>query len=205
MVEGKKGTVHVEASPFSAGQNCSDYVEKLCVGVVGSRMLVELLWRAGIGTIKHVGDFITPSDVFSDVSLSMDDANDYDVVESRGKSLIIPVLAEKLEERLFLNALRGCDIVIAHRYCKLAARIAERFGVPFVPPAVTCVLPEDLKYLDLSIFEEIRPENPALYAMLCSAQVIEVLKLCVDGSGIIAPEALVPVKDPPFFRKVELW
>ncbi len=198
--------MHVGASPFSAGQSYSDYVEKLCIGVVGSRMLVELLWRAGIGTIKHVGDFITPNDVLSDVSLSMDDANDYDVVESRGKSLIIPVLAEKLEEKLFLNALRGCDIVIAHRYCKLAAKVAERFGVPFVPPAVTCVLPEDLKYLDLSIFEEIKPpENPALYAMLCSAQVIEVLKLCVDGSGIIAPEALVPVKDPPFFRKVELW
>jgi len=186
--------------------DCADYIEKLCIGVVGSRMLVEMFWRAGIGTIKHIGDFITPNDVFSDVSLSLDDANDYDVVESRGKSLILSILAEKLEEEQFLNILRGCDIIIAYRYCKLAAKVAERFGVPFVPPAVTCVLPEDLKYLDLSIFEEIRPpENPALYAMLCSAQVVEVLKLCTDGKGIIAPEALIPVKEPPFFRSVELW
>ncbi len=179
-----------------------DYVSKLRVGVVCSRFAASLLWRAGVECIRYVGDFVTPQDVFSDVSLDLDDANSYDVVEARGNTLVVSSLARELNVDFFVRALRGCDVVIAHRYCDFAAKAAERLGIPLIPTAVTCVLPEDAdrvgKVVEL-------PRNPMLYSLLCSAQVLEALKLCTSGDAVIAPEALIPVEREPFFEGVVLW
>jgi len=183
----------------------SEYVSKLCIGIVGSRMLAEMLWRVGVGTIKYIGDFITQQDVFSDVSISFDDANDYDVVESRSNTLVISYLAEELDESEFIRAFRGCDVIVAHRYVDLSAIAAEKFGVALIPPIVTCILPEDLKEYSKIIAKLSPPKNPMMYAMLCSAQVLELLRLCIDGSSLIAPDAMVPAEEKPFFRKIKLW
>ncbi len=184
-------------------------LEKLSVGVVCSRMVAEMLWRVGAGTVRYIGDFITPQDVYRDVSLCMDDASDYDVLHPKGKTLIVSVLAEELSVDGFTRAMRGCDVIIAHRYCEIAAKAAERLGALFIPTAVTSVLPEDLKRGEvlkaIREVERLRPENPMCYAMLCSAQVLEVLRMCSGEEVILAPDALIPVERGGFFERVKLW
>ena len=66
-----------------------EYISKFRIGVVGSRMMMELLWRIGVGCIKYIGDFITPVDVQLDVSLKPLEANDYDVVHSIEHLLVL--------------------------------------------------------------------------------------------------------------------
>ncbi len=184
-----------------------EYVSRLRIGVVCSRFVMNLLWRAGVDCIRYVGDFITPQDVFCDVSLDVYDANSYDIPNSKEDTLVISNLASELSLEFFEKALRGCDVVISHRYCKLSAKAAERLGVPFIPPAVTCFLPEDIdsKIEVIEKLEKELPRNPIGYSMLCSAQVMEVLRLCTNGEALLAPEAYLIKEKPPFFEKVKLW
>ena len=184
-------------------------LEKLSVGVVCSRMVAEMLWRVGVGTVRYVGDFITPQDVYRDVSLCMDDASDYDILHPKGRTLIVSVLAEELGVDEFTRAMRGCDVIVAHRYCEVAARAAERLGALFMPCVVTSILPEDLKRNKVleavKGVERLLPENPMCYAMLCAAQVLELLRMCCGEGIVMAPDALVPAERSEFFERVRLW
>ncbi len=194
---------------YTTGIEGVEELSKLSVGVVCSRMLAEMLWRIGVGTVRYVGDFISPQDVYRDVSLSLDDASNYDVLHSKGNTLVISALAESLDVDFFTRALRGCDVIIAHRYCHTASKAAERLGALFMPCLVSSVLPEDLKREDvvkaMKKVEEYRPENPMCYAMLCSAQVLELLRMCSGDRILIAPEAMIPSEKPPFFENIKIW
>ncbi len=197
----------IELMNYTLNEKLSDYISKLRVGVVCSRQIVNLLWRVGIDRIMYLGDFITPQDVFCDVSLDLDDANSYDVPESRENTLVVSHLAESLDVKTFKRAMRGCDLIIAHRYCRISAEVAEMLGVPFIPTIVTNILPEDIiERIDIiDKLEKFLPKNPICYSFLCSAQVIEALRLSIDGNTIIAPEAYIPSEKPPFFKKSKIW
>ncbi len=180
-----------------------EYLGRFSVGVVGSRMMTELLWRIGVGCIRYVGDFITPNDVVMDVSLRMLDANDYDVIHPVGETNIIsyPFTEDYGEMR---KQLRGVDLIIAHRHLDVSARIAEELGVPFMPNFITTFLPDGV-----SFFEVERPEvefDPLTYSLTCSIQACEVLRLLTGYEmPVIAPKAvLVDLGCRGYLREIEL-
>lgn len=180
-----------------------DYLSRFSIGVVGSRMIMELLWRMGVGCIRYIGDFITPNDVRIDVSIKPLEANDYDVVHPVADTNIIsyPYVDDYREMR---KQLRGVDLVIAHKYLDNCARIAEELGVPFMPNFVTTFLPDGV-----SFFEVEKPKiefDPLSYALTCSIQACEVLRLLTGYEmPVIAPKAIiVDLKSKKYLREVEL-
>lgn len=180
-----------------------DYLSRFSIGVVGSRMIMELLWRIGIGCIRYVGDFITPNDVRLDVSLKKLEANDYDVVHPIEETNVIsyPYTKDYKEMR---RQLRGVDVVIAHKHLEASARIAEELGVPFIPNFITTFLPDGV-----SFFEVEKPKiefNPLSYALTCSIQACEILRLLTGYEmPVIAPKAIVvDLKFKNYLREVEL-
>jgi len=160
-------------------------LEDFCVGVVRSRIIVELLWRLGVGRIKYVSDFITPNDVLLDVTLRPLDANDYDILHPVGNTKIYSYLHYGNLKR----SLRGVDLVVAHAYLEESAKVAEELGVPFIPNFVTTFLPDGV-----SFFEVERPKpsyDPISYALTAVLQVNEIRKLLVGELPTLAPEALI--------------
>ena len=179
-----------------------EYLERFSVGVVGSRMIVELLWRMGVGCIRYVGDFITPNDVRLDVSLSKLDANDYDVVHPIDETNVISYLY--LDEEELKRQLRGVDVIIAHKHVEASANIAERIGVPFIPNFITTFLPDGISFFDVE-----RPRidlDPLSYSLTCTLQACEILRLLTGYEmPIIAPKAiLVDLRRKEYLRLVEL-
>lgn len=161
-------------------------LEEFCVGVVRSRILVELLWRLGVGRIKYVSDFVTPNDVNLDVTLRPLDANDYDVLHPIGETKIYSYLYGHCDLK---RALRGVDVVVAHKYLEESARVAEELGVPFLPNFVSTFLPDGI-----SFFEVERPEvrfDPLSYAMTTVLQANEIRRMLVGELPILAPDALL--------------
>ena len=177
-----------------------DYLKRFSVGVIGSRMLVELLWRMGIGCIRYVSDFITPNDVILDVSLKPLEANDYDIVHPIGNTNIVSYLYSNEEE--LKRQLKGVDVVIAHRHIERAAKIAEEIGAPFIPNFVTTFLPDGVSFFDVE-----RPHiefDPLSYSLTCTLQAWEILKLLTGYEmPIVAPKAMI-VDPKCYIRSVEL-
>ncbi len=175
-------------------------LEKFSVGVVGSRLIVELLWRMGIGCVRYVGDFVTPNDVRIDVSLCMLEANDYDIIHPMGSTNIVSYLYHDGEE--LKRQLRGVDVVIAHKHLEASAVVAERIGAPFIPDFVTTFLPDGI-----SFFEVERPNverNPLSYTLTCALQVCEVVRLLTGkGTPTIAPKAIL-IDGEGYIRTTEL-
>ena len=170
-------------------EDAIDYIRRFSIGVVGSRIMLELLWRIGVGRVKYVGDFITPNDVMRDVSLNLNDANDYDVVTSMGDTDVFSYLYPG-DYGEFKRQLKGVDVIVAHKYVRDAAKVAEEFGVPFIPDFITTFLPDGVSY-----FEVVPPKvrfDPISYTILCSIQAYEVLKILTGfDDPIIAPKALI--------------
>ncbi len=161
-------------------------LEEFCVGVVRSRILVELLWRLGVGRIKYVSDFITPNDVNLDITLRCLDANDYDVLHPIGETKIYSYLYRHHDLK---RALRGVDVIVAHGYLEESARVAEELGVPFLPNFVTIFLPDGI-----SFFEIEKPKirfDPVSYAMTAVLQANEIRKLLAGMLPILAPDVLL--------------
>jgi len=180
-----------------------DYLGKFSIGVVGSRMMMELLWRIGVGCIKYIGDFITPVDVQLDVSLKPLEANDYDVVHSIGETTILSYLYTN-DYKEMKKQLKGVDAIVAHKHIDLSAKIAEELGVPFIPNIITTFLPDDI-----SFFEVEMPKvelNPLSYSLTCSIQACEILKLLTGyDMPILAPDAyVIDLRHKGYLKKIKL-
>ena len=180
-----------------------EYLSRFSIGVVGSRMIVELLWRMGVGCIRYIGDFITPVDVRLDVSIKPLEANDYDVVHPIGETNIVsyPYTSNYREMK---KQLRGVDTVIAHKHIEVSARIARELGVPFMPNLITTFLPDGLSFFEVEV-----PKieyDPLSYALTCSVQACEVLRLLTGYEmPTIAPDAyIVDLRCKSYLKRIEL-
>ncbi len=184
-------------------QSNVEYLGKFSIGVVGSRMMVELLWRMGVGCIRYIGEFITPNDVKMDVTLRKLESNDYDVVHPMDETNIVsyPFTEDYGEMR---RQLRGVDLIIAHRHLKASAKVADDLGVPFMPNIITTFLPDGVSFFEVELP---RIEfDPLSYSLTCSIQACEVLRL-LTGYEMpkIAPKAIiVDLESENYLREVEL-
>lgn len=171
-----------------------EYLSKYSVVVVGSRMMLELLWRSGIGCIRYVSDFISQVDSLLDPTIDPLETNQYDVVNPRSEeSCVISYLYPEDRSEL-RKLLRGVDMIIAHKHIEETAKIAEEVGVPFVPDIVTIFLPDGVKIWEVE-YPKVE-KDPISYTITCGLQAMEVIKALSGYRPIIAPEAiLVDVKE----------
>ncbi|AEA47298.1 hypothetical protein [Archaeoglobus veneficus] len=186
-----------------ASEEKIDYLQKFSVAVVGSRMLMELLWRSGVGCIRYIGDFVTPNDVRIDASIKPLEANDYDVVHPMSSdTCIISYLYSGYEG--LRRQLRGIDVVVAHKHIEIAAKVAEEIGAPFIPDIITTFLPDGISFFDVE-YPSVR-RDPISYALTCSIQAGEVLRLFTGHEmPVIAPKAyIVDVRSKDYLKEVEL-
>lgn len=180
-----------------------EYLRKFSVAVIGSRMLAEILWRCGVGCIRYIGDVITPMDVRIDPTYDYLDANDYDVMHPNPDSCVIsypyPHDYKELKRQL-----RGIDVVVAHKYEDVAAKIAEELGVPFIPKIITTFLPDGVSFFEVKMPQI--EENPISYSITCSIQAGEIMRIFTGYElPVIAPEAyVVDLKSKSYLKKVEL-
>lgn len=181
-----------------------DYMQKFSVGVIGSRMLMELLWRSGVGCIRYIGDFVTPMDVRLDVSIKPLEANDYDVVHPMSSDTCLISYSYPHDHKELKRQLKGIDVVVAHKHIPIAARIAEELGAPFIPDIITTFLPDGISFFDVEYLHI--EHNPISYALTCSIQAGEIIRMFTGyHMPIIAPMAyIVDTKHRDYLKKIEL-
>ncbi len=181
-----------------------DYLKKFSVAVIGSRMLAEILWRCGVGCIRYIGDVVTPTDSRIDPTIRPLDANDYDVMHPMSSDSCVISYPYPHDYKELKKQLRGIDVIVAHKYESLAARIAEEIGVPFIPRIITTFLPDGVSYFEVKIPEV--KENPIAYSITCSVQAGEIMRIFTGYElPVIAPEAyVVDLKTKSYLKKVEL-
>lgn len=166
-----------------------DYLKKFSVGIVGSRLLLEILCRCGIGCIRYISDFVTTFDVAYDCSLDPLEANCYDIVHPRSEeSCVISYLYPESRSEL-KKLLKGVDLVIAHKNMAEVAEVAEELGIPFIPDIVTLFLPDGIRFKDVE-YPEIE-RNPVSYTVTCGLQAMEVMRIFAGLKPLIAPEAMI--------------
>jgi hypothetical protein len=151
------------------------------IAVVGSRLLAELLFRMGF-EIKYLGDFYTPNDAIVDVSLDI--GCGYDVPDARFYSY--PLIDDYKEAK---RQVRGCDVVVAHKYLETFAKISYDLGIPFMPNFVTFFLPDSVSFFEVDLPK--LEYDTISYTLTCALQAREVVKLLKTGDAIIAPDAII--------------
>jgi hypothetical protein len=181
-----------------------DYLKKFSVGVIGSRMLMELLWRSGVGCIRYIGDFITPVDSRLDVSIKPLEANNYDVVHPMSTDSCVVSYPYPHGHRELKRQLKGIDVVVAHKHMATAAKVAEELGAPFIPDIITAFLPNGISFFEVE-YPRIEP-NPISYALTCSIQAGEIIRMFTGYHlPAIAPTAyLVDPRFKRYLKKIEL-
>ncbi len=166
-----------------------EYLGKYSIVVVGSRMMLEILWRSGIGCIRYVSDFVSQFDSLTDPTIDPLEANQYDVVNPKSdESCIISYLYPEDRSEL-RKIMRGADMVIAHKHIDEIARVAEEIGIPFVPDIVTTFLPDGVKFWELEYPKVER--DPISYTLTCGLQAMEVMKALAGYRPVLAPEAIL--------------
>ncbi|MDI9643107.1 MAG: hypothetical protein QXQ38_07965 [Archaeoglobaceae archaeon] len=166
-----------------------DYLEKYSVAVVGSRMVVELLWRSGIGCIRYVSDFVSQLETLVDCTLDPMEANQYDIVNPKSdESCVISYLLPEDRSEL-KKIMKGVDMVVAHKNMLEISKIAEEIGIPFVPDLVTTFLPDGVKYWEVEYPRIDR--DPISYTITCGLQALEIIKTLAGYKPILAPEAIL--------------
>jgi len=180
------------------------YLENFSIGIIGSRLLMELLWRGGIGCIRYVGDFVTPNDVRMDASIKPLEANNYDVVHPMSQDTCIISYPYPNDHSELRKQLKGVDIIVAHKYIPEGAKVAEELGSPFMPNVVTTFLPDGTSFFNV----EIPPIefDPISYSLTCSLQAGEIMKMFTGYHlPTIAPVAYtVDVRNEFYLKKLEL-
>jgi hypothetical protein len=181
-----------------------DYLEKFSVGVIGSRMVMELLWRSGVGCIRYIGDFVTPADVRIDSTIKPLEANDYDVVHPMSTDSCIISYQYPDDYSEFKRQLKGIDVILAHKHIRNSARAAEELGVPFIPDIVTTFLPDGVSFFDVNYPRT--DYDPVSYALICSIQAGEIMRIFTGYQlPVIAPEAyVVDFNSPGYLKKINL-
>jgi hypothetical protein len=166
-----------------------EYLGKYSIVVVGSRMMLEILWRSGIGCIRYVSDFVSQFDSLTDPTIDPLEANQYDVVNPKSdESCIISYLYPEDRSEL-RKIMKGADMVIAHKHIDEIARVAEEIGIPFVPDIVTTFLPDGVKFWELEYPKVER--DPISYTLTCGLQAMEVMKALAGYRPVLAPEAIL--------------
>lgn len=166
-----------------------DYLRKFSVGVVGSRLMFEILWRCGIGCIRYISDYVTTFETLYDCSLSPMEANCYDVVHPKSdESCTISYLYPETKSEL-RKLLRGVDVIVAHKHLAKVAEVAEEIGALFVPDIVTVFLPDGVHFAEVEYPEVER--NPITYTLVCGLQALEIMKIFAGLKPVIAPEAIL--------------
>ncbi len=181
-----------------------EYLQKFSVAVVGSRMLLELLWRSGVGCIRYISDFVTPVDVRLDCTLSPLEANCYDVVHPRSSDSCVISYFYPDDMAELRKLLRGIDVVVAHKYMEEVAEVAERIGAPFIPDIITTFLPDGVSFSEVEYPQTKR--DPVSYAITCSIQAGEIIKIFTGFHlPTIAPDAyVVDVRSENYLKKIKL-
>jgi hypothetical protein len=166
-----------------------DQMKNFSVGVVGSRLIFEILWRSGVGCIKYISDYITNFDVILDCSINPLEANNYDIVHPKSDdSCVISYLYPESKNEL-KSLLKGVDLVIAHKNVAQVAEVAEEVGCPFIPDIVTIFLPEGVRFREV-IYPKVE-RDPISYTITCGLQALEVIRIFAGMKPITAPEALI--------------
>jgi len=166
-----------------------DYLEKYSIGVVGSRLMFEILWRCGVGCIKYISDYLTNFDVLLDCSISPLEANNYDIVHPKSEeSCVISYLYPESRNEL-KRLLRGVDLIIAHKHMAEVAEVAEEMGSLFIPDIVTVFLPDGIRFGEV-VYPKVE-KDPISYTITCGLQALEIMKIFAGMKPIIAPEALI--------------
>lgn len=181
-----------------------EYLQKFSVAVIGSRMLMELLWRSGVGCVRYIGDFVTPNDSRIDCTLHPLEANDYDVVHPMSSDSCVISYLYPEDYREFKRQLGGVDVIVAHKYIDTAARIAEEIGSPFIPNIITTFLPDGIKFWEVQM-----PKvkfDPISYSLTCSLQAGEILRIFTGyHMPTIAPDAyIVDTRSQYYLKRVKL-
>ncbi len=182
-----------------------EYLKKNKVGVVGSRLLAELLWRSGVGCIRYVGDHITASDVSIDPVLNVEEANSYDDMPPKKEGVEITTYTFPEDDYLaFKRQLRGADVIVAHKHMELSSNVAEDLGVPFIPEIITTFLPDGIKYCAVRYEKPVT--NPVIYTLTCAVQAGEIIRILTGyGLPVIAPTAyVVDFGSPGYLRQIRL-
>jgi hypothetical protein len=181
-----------------------DYLEKFSVGIIGSRMIMEILWRSGVGCLRYIGDFVTPMDARIDSTIKPLEANDYDVVHPMSSDSCVISYPYPEDYQELKRQLKGIDVIVAHKHIRNCARIAEELGVPFIPDIITTFLPDGVSFFDVKY---LRPEyDPISYALTCSIQAGEIMRIFTGYRlPVIAPEAyVVDFNEPNYLKKINL-
>ncbi len=181
-----------------------DYLKKFSVAVVGSRMLLELLWRSGVGCIRYISDFVTPVDMRLDCTIKPLEANEYDVVHPMSSDSCVISYFYPEDEKELRKLLRGIDVVVAHKYIEEVADVAEKLGAPFIPDIITTFLPDGVSFFEIE-YPKVK-RDPVSYAITCSIQAGEVMRIFTGYHlPTIAPEAyIVDVRSENYLKKITL-
>ncbi len=181
-----------------------DYLQKFSVAVIGSRMMLELLWRSGVGCIRYISDFVTPVDARLDCTISPLEANNYDVVHPRSSDSCVISYFYPEDEGELRKLLRGIDVVVAHKYIEDVAEVAERIGAPFIPDIITTFLPDGISFFEVE-YPKVK-RDPISYAITCSIQAGEIMRIFTGYHlPTIAPDAyIVDVRSECYLKKIKL-
>ena len=181
-----------------------DYLRKFSVAVIGSRMVMELLWRSSVGCIRYIGDFVTPVDARLDVSIKPLEANDYDVVHPMSSDSCIISYPYPKDYRELKRQLKGIDVIVAHKHIATAAKIAEELGTPFIPDIITTFLPDGVSFFEVE-YPRIE-HDPISYALTCSIQAGEIIRIFTGYHlPAIAPTAyIIDTRIQNYLKKIEL-
>jgi len=146
-------------------------------------LLAEILYRKGF-RVKYLGDFYTTTDSQIDVTLN---GCGYDVPDAYIVSY--PLVDDVRECKV---QVRGCDVVVAHKFAHTFSKVCYDLGIPFMPNFVSFFLPDSVR------FWEVEPPRISMdvvdYTLTCALQAGEIVRL-FDGKEVtIAPRALVVEK-----------
>jgi len=187
-----------------ADEDKIEYLKKFSVAIIGSRMLMELLWRGGVGCIRYIGDYVTPNDARLDATIHPLEANDYDVFHPMSSDSCVISYPYPWDYRELKRQLKGIDVVVAHRHMEVAARVAEELGVPFIPDIITTFLPDGISFFDVE-YPRIKLD-PISYALTCSIQAGEIMRIFTGYHlPAIAPTAyVVDTRIENYLKRIQL-
>ncbi|MEM0350808.1 MAG: hypothetical protein QXU61_03450 [Archaeoglobaceae archaeon] len=166
-----------------------EYLKKCSIGIVGSRLLLEILWRSGVGCIRYISDYVTTFDTLYDCSINPLEANNYDVVHPKSDdSCVISYLYPESKSEL-RKLLRGVDLIVAHKHMAEVAEVAEEIGAPFIPDIITVFLPDGVSFKEVE-YPQIE-RDPVSYTITCGFQALEIMRIFAGIKPVIAPEAMI--------------
>ncbi len=162
---------------FKGFYMAKSYIERGFIGVVGGRMLVDILLRCGFGRIVALEK---PAKCGNrDVDMKLENS-------SGSPELEVAAIPESIED--VKSLMRSVDLIIGCREQELASSVAEELGRPYISSGVvTAIMPDGIKYDELLMTEA--PEDDAvMLGMMHAIQAGEAVKILSGNEvPVIAP------------------